>query len=391
MVEEQVAEKVGEESVSEQKPEEIKENGSTEDEKPAENGDLVKDEKDGEDDHDGEDGDEDDGESSEEELGLLEKPVEILTSKRERKSIDVYGDKKPEEQKRKEELDYSKGKGVKLGDIPIVLHHINRADTEDLQVLHRMMYRRVGKQRTTKQNIRAFCGWPFEKDSKAYNSVKENIIDRLLLNALKWTLDLLAIEKSEDTEEMRDALCEFLLKPEMNDTEPKPRKSEGGSKRKSSGKKGTPKKKSTPKSKSKKKVADSNDDVSDVSEASDGNESDNEDEKEEEKPKKTPQSKKSAKKSKATPVKIAIPAKKKSASKKRKSESSEDEEPLAKKSNAPPTDAELKKVVSGILKDADLEQVTMKSVVKQVYDKYSSFDLSSRKDYIKSTVKELIS
>merc|ERR1712212_1031257 len=37
--------------------------------------------------------DDDDGESSEEELGLLEKPIEILTSKRVRKSVDAYVEK----------------------------------------------------------------------------------------------------------------------------------------------------------------------------------------------------------------------------------------------------------------------------------------------------------
>jgi len=395
------------EKVNDVKTDEIKENGSP-DERPAENGDEKKDDttkdKKTEKEKDKDDGDMDeDGESSdEEELGSLEKPVEILTTKRERKSVEVYVVEKKEEEK-KEGLDYSKGKGVKLGDIPIVKHNVNRADTEDLQVLHRMMYRRAGKQHNTKKNIREFCGWPFEKDSKEYKSVRSNIIDRLITTALKWTLNLLGLDKSgKNNDEMRDILCAFLLEPEMNETKVADRKSGGGSKR-SSGKKSTPKRKSTPKGKSKKKSKDSgddddadDDDVSDVSEASDDNESGSEEEEKEEKPKKkTPQPKKSPKKkAKATPVKIAIPAKKKSASKKRKadeSETSEDEEPLSKKSNVPPTDAELKKVVSAILKDADLEEVTMKSVVRQVYDKYSSFDLSSRKDFIKVTVKELIS
>jgi len=417
MVEEQAKDdKVTEETVSDEKPaEEIKENGSTADEeKPTENGDDAKEkssegtktkkkakktEKEDKDKNKDNDDDED-GESSEEELGSLEKPVEILTKKRERKSVEVYTVEKVKEEEKKEGLDYSKGKGVKLGDIPIVNHNVSRADTEDLQVLHRMMYRKPGKLHNTKKNIREFCGWPFEKDSKEYNSVKYNLIDRLLTTALKWTLNLLGLDKSgKDTEQQRDLLLEFLLKPEMNDMEIPTRRKSGGSKRKSSGKKRTPKGKGKSKSKPKKKSegSDDEDEVSDVSDASDDNDSGSDEEEEkEEKPKKKTPAKKPTPKKKATPVKIAIPAKKsKSASKKRKpaasDESSEDEAPLVKKSNVPPTDAELKKVVSAILKDADLEEVTMKSVVRQVYDKYSSFDLSSRKDFIKGTVKELIS
>lgn len=55
--------------------------------------------------------------------------------------------------------------------------------------------------------------------------------------------------------------------------------------------------------------------------------------------------------------------------KKRKAEDdSDDDEPLMKKAkeSAAPSDAELKKVVSSILQGADLEHLTMKTVVKQV-------------------------
>ena len=66
-----------------------------------------------------------------------------------------------------------------------------------------------------------------------------------------------------------------------------------------------------------------------------------------------------------------MPKKKKETSpKKRKAEDDsmddDDDEPLVKKTKSEPTDADLRKVVSAILKDADLEQVTMKTVVKQV-------------------------
>ncbi|CAG5118984.1 unnamed protein product, partial [Candidula unifasciata] len=72
------------------------------------------------------------------------------------------------------------------------------------------------------------------------------------------------------------------------------------------------------------------------------------------------------------------------------SEDSEDE-PIAKMKKSPPTNAEIKDLVKKILDGADLETVTMKTVVKQVYAKYPSFDLSDRKDFIKDTVREVIS
>lgn len=69
-----------------------------------------------------------------------------------------------------------------------------------------------------------------------------------------------------------------------------------------------------------------------------------------------------------------------------------DDEPLMKKMKAalPPTNAEIKVVIKKILDGADLEQITMKTVCKQVYAKYPDFDLTGRKDFIKSTVKQII-
>jgi len=56
-----------------------------------------------------------------------------------------------------------------------------------------------------------------------------------------------------------------------------------------------------------------------------------------------------------------------------------------------PDDDEIRDVVENILDGADLEAVTMKAVVKKVYAKYPKFDLSDRKDFIKDTVRQIIS
>lgn len=173
---------------------------------------------------------------------------------------------------------------------------------------------------------------------------------------MKWTLNLLGLDTEGEMEKMRERLSVFLLAPYMVEEPVKPVKS------------------TKPKIKSAKKKSS--------------------EEEEDEKPSKkvTKSPKKNDKKG---PVKIALPMKKPSSASKKKrkptDDSSDDDIPLAKKGKVPPTDVELRQVVSAILKDADLEKVTMKTVVRDVYHKYSSFDLTSRKDFIKQTVKELIS
>jgi protein DEK len=72
-------------------------------------------------------------------------------------------------------------------------------------------------------------------------------------------------------------------------------------------------------------------------------------------------------------------------------EESEDE-PLMKKQkkSAPPTDEDIKNYLKDILSEANLEEITMKTVCKKVYAKYPQHDLSHKKDFIKQTVKSLI-
>ncbi|CAG2068843.1 unnamed protein product, partial [Timema podura] len=54
-------------------------------------------------------------------------------------------------------------------------------------------------------------------------------------------------------------------------------------------------------------------------------------------------------------------------------------------------DEEIKSYVKEILEGANLEEITMKTVCKQVYANYPDFDLAHKKDFIKTTVKSLIS
>ncbi|KAL3219730.1 hypothetical protein MRX96_030272 [Rhipicephalus microplus] len=52
---------------------------------------------------------------------------------------------------------------------------------------------------------------------------------------------------------------------------------------------------------------------------------------------------------------------------------------------------DIKELIRSILDGADLEEITMKKVIHEVFDKYPNHDLSGKKEYIKSTVRSLIS
>ncbi|XP_052475139.1 protein DEK-like isoform X1 [Carassius gibelio] len=84
--------------------------------------------------------------------------------------------------------------------------------------------------------------------------------------------------------------------------------------------------------------------------------------------------------------------KKKASKSKDESESSDDDQPLIKMvKKYPPTQEQLKETIKDLLKDANLEEVTMNQITRKVHDKYPDFDLSSRKEFIRETVKGLIS
>ncbi|KAK5891684.1 hypothetical protein CesoFtcFv8_012137 [Champsocephalus esox] len=70
--------------------------------------------------------------------------------------------------------------------------------------------------------------------------------------------------------------------------------------------------------------------------------------------------------------------------------SSDDDEPLIKMIKKAPSDEQLKETVHRLLKEADLEQMTMKQICQRVFDTYPEHNLDNKKDYIKQTVKSLI-
>ena len=375
------------------------------------------------------DGDDEDDEEEGEELkpGLLERPV-VLEKGTKRATVKTQRlEIAPTPSPREKKLDIPDGRGVKLGDIPRVEYFINKVHSEDVKLLHRLLYGRVGSLFELKRNVRKFTGFAFEKDDKEYDK-KIQIMCKYTLPLLHHFCDILDLEKRGTKDDKIERILEFLLNPQDSGKPlPKSKRKKSGSK-----KKGTKRKRKTkaegddkkPKKKKKKVVAETegdnvSDSDSDVA-ASDSSESESEDESPPKKvkkntPKKTPQKaspkkkkvvaksspkketkkspKKEAKKSPKKAVKKATPQKKKKKVVEvevSSDSSSDDEEPLAKKKKSKPTNSELRMLIKKLLDGADLETVTMKNVCRQVYEKYPDFDLSDRKDFIKGTVKQVI-
>jgi hypothetical protein len=100
------------------------------------------------------------------------------------------------------------------------------------------------------------------------------------------------------------------------------------------------------------------------------------------------------------------PAKKKSAAAKRGKKSKEieseqeeedddecmdDDAEKEAEENVEPSEEEIRKTIEGIIDGANLDNITMKTVVKDVHAKYPGVDLTNKKNFIKGVVKELLS
>ncbi|KAM9353766.1 protein DEK isoform 2-T3 [Symphorus nematophorus] len=182
-------------------------------------------------------------------------------------------------------------------------------------------------------------------------------------------------EKEEDLSDKSEESADEEDDDDEDDESPKSKSSRGKSAAKKSApvkRQRTPAKKTGPPKKRAKK------EVSDESESDVDSEAD-------EKPKKK----------KSAPAKPAAKTKKADSSSNSKNntnteDSSDDDEPLIKMIKKGPTDEQLKETVQSLLKEANLEEMTMKQICQRVFDTYPDHDLTSKKDYIKQTVKSLI-
>ncbi|XP_008428821.1 protein DEK [Poecilia reticulata] len=366
---------------------------------------------------------------------------EIIEGKRTKKTVDRLDFQAP---KAREKLKVADGSGDKLGDIPRTNYEITRRKAEELKLLHAILFDRPGKSASVKKNLRQFNGFPFAADSQEFTRKRDKMLrnSNLTNTKLKLVCSILDLEKKGTHQDLIDRILVFLIAPK-NSGKRAPVKKKRRTKKKLAGgdsvakkKKSKPRasgtKKSKPGSKSKAIVMDSSSDEDDDEKVeasveaagSDGEEKRSEQEEEEEEQTDQSESDESSKpkSSRGKKKKQQIPAKKRPRSqssdgtseaeekpKKKKvaaaktkkadssskntnaaEDSSDEDEPLIRMVKKAPTDEQLRKTVESLLKEADLEEMTMKQICLKVFDTYPEHDLSSRKDFIKQTVKTLI-
>nr|CAI5824446.1 unnamed protein product [Callosobruchus analis] len=374
-----------------------------------------------------EESDEDKSEKSEKEVPLLDQPLE-LSGKRERKNVQRFKEELPPKSEAK--IEFAEGKGTALGDIPRIDASISRFKNDDLKPLHRLLFKVNGKSTLVKKNIRKFNGFNFDKESEEYQK-KIGSAQKLDTKQLKSICEMLDLQKSGTKDDIANRIVEFLLEPKDSG---KP--VDGGRPKRSAAVKANNKGKRTnlkddsssdeefqpegsdnsdgkPRmNKRKRRGKKKSSDEEEISEASIGSSDESDDEPKQKRRKSTtkPNAKSKAKgatgrrgrpsaAAKKTPVKGRGRGRKKVSeseeedSDKRDDGSSSEDEPLAKKakSKEPPTDEEIKTFIKGILEGANLEEITMKTVCQRVYGHYPDFDLTHKKEFIKCTVKSIIS
>uniref|UniRef100_A0A2K5LGY8 DEK-C domain-containing protein n=1 Tax=Cercocebus atys TaxID=9531 RepID=A0A2K5LGY8_CERAT len=297
-----------------------------------------------------EESEEEEDEDNDEEEEETEKSL-IVEGKREKKKVARLTMQVSTLQR--EPFTIAQGKRQKLCETERINFFLSKKKTNELRNLHKLLYNRPGT-----KNVGQFSGFPFEKGSVQYK--KKNAM-------LKSICEVLDLERSGVNSELVKRILNFLMHPKPSGKPFKGSKKE----RNSSGMARKAKRTKHPEI------------LSDVSSKSSDDEDKESEEEGKPKQKATSKSKKSVKSANVKKADGSTTKKNQNSSKKEsESEDSSDDEPLIKKI----------KGNNKLLASANLEEVTMKQICKKVYENYPTYDLTERKDFIKTAnVKELIS
>ncbi|XP_028673389.1 protein DEK [Erpetoichthys calabaricus] len=343
-----------------------------------------------------EDIEEDEEEEEEEDDDDKKEESLIIEGKREKKKVErlAFQMTMPV----REPLSVEEGKGQKLGEIEWIYILISKTKTDDLRPLHKLLFNRPGTAANVKRNIRLFSGFPFEEGSDQYKK-KHEVLKKYKNAILRTICGVLGLEKSGKHEEIVVRILNFLMEPkDLKKSLPKSMKRhQKGEKRKSTSAGSAKKSKSKGKRSAEILIDESSSEDEDKSKKRSSGESEEEEVKEPpkkkvKKEKVQPKGKKQNTKPSNVKKADSSTTKKGQSNNKQESESdSSDDEPLIKMLKIPPSDDDLRTTVKILLEDVNLEEVTMKQVCKKVYEKYPDHNLTNRKEFIKKTVKELIS
>uniref|UniRef100_A0A7N5K818 DEK proto-onco n=1 Tax=Ailuropoda melanoleuca TaxID=9646 RepID=A0A7N5K818_AILME len=282
-----------------------------------------------------------------------------------------------DDEEEEEEEEEEKGKGQKLCEIERIHFFLSKKKTDELRNLHKLLYNRPGTVSSLKKNVGQFSGFPFEKGSVQYKK-KEEMLKKFRNAMLKSICEVLDLERSGVNSELVKRILNFLMHPKPSG-KPLPKSKKSSSKgnkkeRNSSGMARKAKRTKCPEILSDESSSDE-DEKKNKEESSDDEDKESEEEqppkktskREKPKQKATSKSKKTVKSANVKKADSSTTKKNQNSSKKEsESEDSSDDEPLIKKLKKPPTDEELKETVKKLLASANLEEVTMKQICKEV-------------------------
>ncbi|CAO2599265.1 Protein DEK [Lemmus lemmus] len=322
---------------------------------------------------------EEDDEEEEKEKSL------IVEGKREKKTVERL----TTQVSYKEPFTIAQGKGQKPCEIERIHFFLSKKKTDELRHLHKLLYNRPGTASSLKKNVGQFSGFPFEKGSTQYKK-KEEMLKKFRNAMLKSICEVLDLERSGVNSKLVKRILNFLMRPKHSGKPlPKSKKSSSKGSKKERNSSGT-----TRKSKQTKcpeiRSDESSSDEDEKKNKEESSEDKGKESEEEQPPKKTAKKEKAKQKASAkinNSVKGANVKKAYSSTTKKNQNSSKKESESEDSSD----DEELKETVKKLLADANLEEVTMKQICKEVYENYPAYDLTERKDFIKTTAKELIS
>ncbi|XP_038174131.1 LOW QUALITY PROTEIN: protein DEK-like [Arvicola amphibius] len=338
--------------------------------------------------------DESEEEEEEDEEEEKEKSL-ILEGKKEKKKVERLTMQVSSLQR--EPFTIAQGKGQKLCEIERIHFFLSKKKSDELRHLHKLLYNRPGTVSSLKKNVGQFSGFPFEKGSTQYKK-KEEMLKKFRNAMLKSICEVLDLERSGVNSTLVKRILNFLMHPKPSGKPlPKSKKSSSKGSKKERNSSGTTRKSkqtkcpgilsgesSSDEDKKKKKKGEKVKSSSHLKTAK----------KEKAKQRAAAESNESVKSANVKKADSSTTKKNQNSSKKdSESEDSSDDEPLIKKlkKKKPPADEELKETVKKLLADAKLEEVTMKQICKEVHENYPAYNLTEKKDFIKTAVKDLIS
>ncbi|KAF6771332.1 hypothetical protein AHF37_10227 [Paragonimus kellicotti] len=313
---------------------------------------------------------------------------------------------------------FEAGRGSELGTIPLIDATIRKTKPINLKPLHLIAFGRLGGATEVRTNLRKFRGFAFEANSSEYTKKLAHVEQRPT-NELREALRILNLEVSGSRQVMAARLMEFLLEPVALKVKYKGeiKKSGRGHKKEGDGNKkvAKPKVRKSPSSKTTSSEVSGEEPVrddsgSDIESSISSQRESSSDEEYGRVPKKRGRPPKAGTKVKQprkrrtvvteltsddddqeNPIVNKQPSK--TPSQPGKQAESDEDIPLASftasKKPTPPSDAELKKCIISILKVVNLEETSLKVVREQVFSRFPGVDLTGKKDFINTTVKEV--